>query len=214
MSQYHKTTDLPATLAIFPLPGAMLFPHWELPLNIFEPRYLNMIDDAMRGDRMIGMVQTLGGPRVRPDIAQVGCAGRITRYSETDDGRYLITLSGICRFRVAREQAVTTPYRKVTPDWAVFAADLQPASESGLPPRTRLVSALRTYIAALGLDADWSAVEDAPMETLVHALAAGCPFEAAEKQALLEAPSLADRARTLITLLEIDGRGGDTGPLQ
>lgn len=214
MAPYRKITDLPATLSVFPLPGAMLFPHWELPLNIFEPRYLNMIDDAMRGERMIGMVQTTGGSREHPEIAAVGCAGRITRYSETQDGRYLITLSGICRFRVGRELGVTSPYRQVTPVWDAYAGDLFAPSEAGLPPRAVLVKALRAYIAALGLEADWSAVEDAPMETLVHALAAGCPFEVAEKQALLEAPSLADRARTLITLLEIGGRGGDTGPLQ
>lgn len=214
MSPYRKTTDLPGTIPVFPLPGAMLFPHWELPLNIFEPRYLNMIDDAMRGDRMIGMVQTTGGGRERPDIAEVGCAGRITRYSETDDGRYLITLSGICRFEIARELPVTTPYRQVTPRWDRFSGDLFPSSEDGLPPRSRLIGALRTYISALQLEADWTAVEDAPMETLVHALSAGCPFDVAEKQALLEARSLAERARTLITLLEIDSRGGDTGPVQ
>ncbi len=214
MSQYRKTADLPDTLPVFPLPGALVFPRWDLPLNIFEPRYLNMFDDAMRGHRLIGMVQSMGGTRERPEIARVGCAGRITSYAETDDGRYLVTLTGICRFAVKQELAVTTPYRQVTPNWDAFAADLYPASEDGLPDRSELILSLRTYAATHGLQADWSAVEDAPMETLVHALAAGCPFPAPEKQALLEAVSLADRARTLIALMAMSASGGDDGPVQ
>ncbi len=214
MSQYRKTADLPDTLPVFPLPGALVFPRWELPLNIFEPRYLNMFDDAMRGHRLIGMVQSMGGTRERPEIARVGCAGRITSYAETDDGRYLVTLTGICRFAVKQELAVTTPYRQVTPRWDAFAADLYPASEDGLPDRSELILSLRTYAATHGLQADWSAVEEAPMETLVHALAAGCPFPAPEKQALLEAVSLADRARTLIALMAMSASGGDDGPVQ
>lgn len=214
MSQYRKTADLPDTLPVFPLPGALVFPRWDLPLNIFEPRYLNMFDDAMRGHRLIGMVQSMGGTRERPEIARVGCAGRITSYAETDDGRYLVTLTGICRFAVKQELAVTTPYRQVAPRWDAFAADLYPASEDGLPDRSELILSLRTYAATHGLQADWSAVEDAPMETLVHALAAGCPFPAPEKQALLEAVSLADRARTLIALMAMSAGGGDDGPVQ
>ncbi len=214
MAHYRKTADLPDTVPVFPLPGAVLFPRWELPLNIFEPRYLNMIDDAMRGDRLIGMIQSVGGPRERPDIARVGCAGRLTRYSETEDGRYLITLSGICRFAVREEITVTTPYRQVAADWAPFGADLFAPPETGLPARDDLVQALRHYVEAHSLQADWSAVEGAPMETLVHVLAAGCPFSPAEKQALLEALTLADRARALIALLEISGSGGDSGPVQ
>ena len=214
MAQYRKTTDLPDTIPVFPLPGALVFPRWELPLNIFEPRYLNMFDDAMRGHRMIGMIQSLGGPRERPEIARVGCAGRITSYSETDDGRYLVTLTGICRFAVKQELAVTTPYRQVSADWEAFAADLYPAAEDGVPGREHLIRTLRAYVTTHGLQADWSAVEDAPIETLVHALSAGCPFSAAEKQALLEAATLADRARTLIALMEISASGGDTGPVQ
>ena len=214
MSQYRKTADLPDTLPVFPLPGALVFPRWELPLNIFEPRYLNMFDDAMRGHRLIGMVQSMGGTRERPEIARVGCAGRITSYAETDDGRYLVTLTGICRFAVKQELAVTTPYRQVTPRWDAYAADLYPASEDGLPDRSELILSLRTYAATHGLQADWSAVEEAPMETLVHALAAGCPFPAPEKQALLEAVSLADRARTLIALMAMSASGGDDGAVQ
>lgn len=215
MANYRKTGDLPETLAIFPLPGALVFPRWELPLNIFEPRYLNMIDDAMRGHRLIGMIQSLGGgTRERPDIARVGCAGRLTSYSETDDGRYLITLTGICRFAVKEELAVTTPYRQVRPDWEAFAADIFAAPDTSLPDRAHLIRAFRAYATANGLQADWSALDDAPMETLVNALASGCPFSAAEKQALLEALSLADRAETLIALLEIGGSGGEGGAVQ
>ena len=215
MANYRKTGDLPETLAIFPLPGALVFPRWELPLNIFEPRYLNMIDDAMRGHRLIGMIQSLGGgTRERPDIARVGCAGRLTSYSETDDGRYLITLTGICRFAVNEELAVTTPYRQVRPDWESYAADLFAAPETGLPDRVNLIRAFRAFASAQGLQADWGAVEEAPMETLVNALAAGCPFNAPEKQALLEAPTLAGRAETLIALFEIGGSGGADGPVQ
>lgn len=214
MSHYRKTADLPGTLPVFPLPGALLFPRWELPLNIFEPRYLNMIDDAMRGHRLIGMIQTMGGAREHPDIAAVGCAGRITNYSETNDGRYLISLTGICRFRMREELAITMPYRQVLPDWTAFADDLYEDQSAGLPDRTYLIGALRSYAATQGLQADWSAVEDAPMETLIHALASGCPFTALEKQALLEAPTLAKRAHVLISLLEIGGSGGQPGPMQ
>lgn len=214
MSQYRRTSDLPETIPVFPLPGAMLFPRWELPLNIFEPRYLNMIDDAMRSHRLIGMIQSFGGPRAHPDIARIGCAGRLTRYTETDDGRYLITLTGICRFKVTRELDVSTPYRQVAADWSPFGADIFDSPETGLPERAELSRALKAYTSAQGLSADWSAVDTAPMETLVHALAAGCPFTPAEKQALLEAPTLAERAATLIALMELSASGGDTGPVQ
>ena len=203
-----------AALRLLQDPGALLLPRGQMPLNIFEPRYLAMIDDALKSHRLIGMIQSMGGSRERPEIARVGCAGRITSYSETDDGRYIVTLTGICRFSAAREIAAATPYRQVAADWSAFAADLGPASEQGLPDRGDLMRALRTYICANGLQADWSAVEDAPMETLVHALAAGCPFSAVEKQALLEAGSLAERARTLIALMEMSVGGGASGPVQ
>ncbi len=208
---YRQIEDLPETLALFPLPGAMLFPRWTLSLNIFEPRYLNMIDDAMQGSRMIGMVQSTGGPKAHPDLAGVGCAGRITSYSETDDGRYLIVLSGISRFEVSEIVGATTPYRQARPGWLAFAEDLAEPELTDMPDRDRLVRALKAYVTRHEMSADWSAVEDAPLETLVHALCAGCPFSVPEKQALLEAPELIDRADTLIALLEMDvpGDGGD-----
>ncbi|MFN7056192.1 LON peptidase substrate-binding domain-containing protein [Hyphomonas sp.] len=215
MAQYRKTSDLPAdALAVFPLPGALVFPRWQLPLNIFEPRYLNMIDDAMRGHRLIGMVQSFGGPRHAPELADVGCAGRITSYAETPDGRYIITLTGICRFAAARELDVTTPYRQVVPNWSAYAGDLDPPADGPEGERRALIRAFRDYATQNRLEADWSAMEDAGLETIVHALATGCPFTPAEKQALLEAPDLAARASALTTLLEFGAAPGGPGPVQ
>ncbi len=214
MAQYRKISDLPASLPVFPLPGALVFPRWQLPLNIFEPRYLNMIDDAMAGHRLIGMIQPIGGPRHAPEIADVGCAARITSYAETPDGRYLITLTGICRFRVERELDVTTPYRQIEPDWSDYAVDLVPPPDGSETLKLSLIRAFRDYAAQNSLDADWSAMEDAELETIVNALSCGCPFSLAEKQALLEARDLATRADALTTLLEFGAAPGGTGPVQ
>ena len=211
---YHSTDQLPDTLTVFPLPGVVLFPHWHLPLNIFEPRYLNMVDDAMSGNRLIGMVQATGGDRQKPDLASIGCAGRITSYSETEDGRYLITLTGIARFRILEELDVRTPYRQVRPDWTPFTNDLKPEVTEGLPAREALVSALRDYVTNNDMQADWKAVEVAPVDALVQALAAGSPFSVMEKQALLEAPDLKARADMLIAFLKMDSAGPDSGTLQ
>ena len=144
----------------------------------------------------------------------MGCAGRITTYSETDDGRYLITLTGIARFAIHDELDVNTPYRQVKPDWAPYEADLFAASDKALPSRDNLVGALRAYVEINKMEADWSAVEDAPLETLVNALCSGCPFSTIEKQALIEAPTLKARAETLITLLRMDVPGNDGGTMQ
>ena len=211
---YRKLSDLPETIPVFPLAGVLLFPRWSLPLNIFEPRYLNMIDDAMRGDRIIGMIQSQGGDREAPDLAAAGCAGRITSYSETDDGRYLISLTGICRFGVAEELAVETPYRQVRPDWQTFGTDLVAPPDTNLPQRPDLVRALKRYTQINSLEVDWEAVENAPMETLINALCAGCPFGPLEKQALLEAPGVSERTETLIALLDMDMPGDDSSTLQ
>ena len=211
---YRKPSDLPDTIPVFPLSGVLLFPRWSLPLNIFEPRYLNMIDDAMSSTRLIGMIQSQGGDKAHPTLAATGCAGRITSYSETDDGRYLISLTGICRFAVTAELQVETPYRRVQPDWHAFAHDLVSPPESSLPERLDLVNSLKRYTQINSMEVDWEAVEHAPMETLINALCAGCPFGTQEKQALLEAASVADRAQTLITLLDMDVPGDDTSTLQ
>jgi uncharacterized protein len=211
---YHATSDLPPELAVFPLSGALLLPRGQLPLNIFEPRYLAMIDAVMSGSRLIGMIQTREPENValKPTLSAVGCVGRVTSYTETEDGRYLVTLTGICRFRVAQELPETTPYRRVRADYADFASDLVIQPETDFP-RERLLDALRQYLSQRDLKADWRSVMTAPAETLVNALAMLCPFEPAEKQALLEAPGWMERVETLVALLEMAGRpqpGGNT----
>lgn len=210
-ANYRRASDLPQVIPVFPLDGALLLPGGELPLQIFEPRYLNMVDDAMAGDRMIGMVQTRpGGDRVRPNLASVGCAGRITAFSETSDGRYLITLTGVCRFNVGEELPTRTPYRQIRADYAPFAEDL--VEEDGGAPdfdRHRFARALKRYLNRRELDIDWETAETAPLESLVTSLAMGLPFDPAEKQALLEAPGMAERCDALTALLEIDSAEGD-----
>src|ERR1700679_2882910 len=144
---YHKVSDLPALIPVFPLDGALLLPGSQLPLQIFEPRYLNMIDDAMSGARLIGMIQTRGGgERSRPSLADVGCAGRITAYAETGDGRYMITLTGICRFGAGEEIAISTPYRQVRPDFTRFAADLEEDETPLALDRGPFLANLRRYL--------------------------------------------------------------------
>jgi uncharacterized protein len=217
---YRKSSDLPAVLPVFPLSGAVLLPRGALPLNIFEPRYLNLIDDALGGDRLIGMVQPLdkigvgAALRGQPDLNTVGCAGRITSFTETDDGRYLITLTGVARFVVQDEVPARTPYRTVAPDWTRFAADLTPPPESYRIDRNGLTKALRDYVDANGFKADWSVIDDAPPEPLINTLCALCPFEPREKQMLIEAPTLGDRCQTLMALLQLNSAPDVTGPMQ
>ncbi|MET0545555.1 MAG: LON peptidase substrate-binding domain-containing protein [Caulobacterales bacterium] len=205
---YRKIGDLPSTIPIFPLSGAVVFPHGALPLNIFEPRYLNMVDDAMCGQRIIGMIQPVGPGEneEHPHVVDIGCAARITSYSETDDGRYLITLTGICRFRVAQELEVMTPYRQVLPDFKPYKSDLDSQGDSLLMEKPSLLEALSDYLVRTGLGAMSSGLQSAPVESLINTLAAACPFEPAEKQALLEAPGLAERAGLLKALFETSGR--------
>lgn len=212
MSGYRRAGDLPQVIPVFPLDGALLLPGGELPLRIFEPRYLNMVDDAMAGDRMIGMIQTAGGERARPNLAGVGCAGRITSFNETSDGTYLITLTGVCRFGVGDELPVRTPYRQVRATFDRYAEDLaDDEAPAEAFDRKRFAKALKTYLNRRELDIDWETAETAPLESLVTSLAMGLPFEPVEKQALLEAPSLAARCEALTALLEIDALddGGD-----
>jgi len=210
MPGYRKAADLPKVIRVFPLDGALLLPGGRLPLNIFEPRYLNMIDDAMSGDRIIGMIQTRpGGDRERPRLAPVGCAGRITSYAETADGRYLITLTGVCRFKPGQELPVQTPYRQAVADFEAYESDLSPASAADLFKRTMFFDVLKAYLDHRGMEIDWEAARAAPPDALLNSLAAGLPFDASEKQALLEAYSLADRRDTLIALLEIDTADSD-----
>lgn len=219
--------ELPEAVPIFPLPGVLLLPGGKLPLNVFEPRYLAMTRDALAGSRLIGMLQ----PRPREGrpggeageqgedfgvwpVFRTGCAGRITAFGETDDGRYLITLSGLLRFDVAEELTARQGYRRVRPDWTPYRADLadEPAEAERTLDRARLLKALRGYFEAAGLQGDWEAIRSAPDSELVTSLAMLCPFDSREKQALLEAPTLGRRAETMIAILEmaaLDHGGGE-----
>ena len=216
MPPYRLTADLPQMIPVFPLDGALLLPGGDLPLQIFEPRYLNMIDDVMAVDRIIGMIQTRqGGDRERPKLSDVGCAGSITSYAETSDGRYLITITGVCRFDAGAELMIPTPYRQLRARYDRFQGDLAEDEQAQAPEaaRERFAKALKRYLNRRELDIDWETAHTAPLEALVNSLAMGLPFEPAEKQALLEAPDLAGRFETLSTLLEIDSvdDGDDEG---
>lgn len=197
---------LPQTLAVFPLEGALLLPHGQLPLHIFEPRYRNMIEEALGNSRMLGMVQPrVLHPQPLPDhveIFEIGCAGRIASFSETDDGRFLITLKGVCRFRVTKELPLFRGFRRVVPDYLAFRNDLEPASEEGID-RARLLLAARAFLLLKNIACDWQAAESASAQALVTSLAMSCPFEPEEKQALLESDDLAKRCQLLISLFEM-----------
>jgi Lon protease-like protein len=203
-----RLDDLPAEFAVFPLPGALLLPHGKLPLNIFEPRYLAMIEDSLESGRMLGMIQP---DDMRPDggtgpgLYRIGCLGRLSSFSETDDGRYLITLSGVIRFAIRAEIEMRRGYRRVQGDFSAFTNDLtDPSSAVALFDRAALLQALRAYFAHRGFDANWDAINQMPDDLLVITLSMVCPFEAAEKQALLEAGTPTERAQVLLTLLQID----------
>jgi len=205
--------DLPAVIPLFPLPGALLLPRARLPLHLFEPRYLAMLDDVLKTrDRLIGMIQpAAGGATGAPRLNAIGCAGRLTAFSETDDGRYMITLSGVSRFRIRAETPGFTPYRRAEIDWQPFAADCKGAeSDAGLQ-RPRFLAQLKRYFESQSLSTDWSGIADAEDEMLINALAMLCPFTPEDKQALLEAPSLADRRETLEALIAFSLLGGDDG---
>jgi Lon protease-like protein len=207
-SPFKKAQDLPLVIPVFPLDGALLLPHAQLPLQIFEPRYIAMVDDAMATERIIGMVQTRpGGDPERPGLQPVGCAGKITTFSETSDGRYLITLTGLSRFALKEEITVPTPYRQARVDFLAFEADLNPAAddEDGFD-RMRLLGALKDYLERRALDVDWETAKAAPEEALINSLSMALPFDPPEKQALLEAPGLGERRDTLVALMEIDAR--------
>jgi Lon protease-like protein len=202
---------LPARFPIFPLRGALLLPGGNLPLNIFEPRYLAMVRDAMRTDRIIGMIQPKGEDEkdTVPEIYGTGCAGRITNFAETPDGRYLIVLTGLCRFDVALELEVETPYRQVAADYSRWRGDLEP-KEPPVAVKDGLLQVLEDYLQSQSIKADWRDLKDAPVSSLVTALAMICPFEANEKQALLEASDLTGQAELLTALMQMAAFGGDS----
>jgi hypothetical protein len=204
---------LPATVPVFPLTGAVLFPRGVLPLNVFEPRYLAMVRDAMAAsgaaNRMIAIVQPRGRGEP-PALFDVGCVGRISDFRETDDGRILIALAGISRFRISAELDRATPYRQVVTDYHDFADDRDDPVALDAATRAGLEEALMPYLEARGLAADWDAVRGADDEALVTTLASVLPFEPAEKQALLEAETLPERAQTLTTLMSFAAGPGST----
>ena len=207
-AEYRGPQDLPEVIPVFPLPGALLLPRGQLPLNIFEPRYLAMIDDSLRaGHRLIGMIQpdtAHPGSEQKPNLFKIGCVGRITQIAETGDGRYLIQLTGIARFRIEEELPVATPYRQCRVAYAPFADDFVARKGEDEVDRASLLRALSEFLKANNLKADWEGIEDAPNEALVNALAMMSPYGAAEKQALLEAPDLKTRAEILVALTEIE----------
>ena len=211
---YRGPQDCPAVIPVFPLPGALLLPRGQMPLNIFEPRYIAMIDDALKGDRIIGMIQPdmeAGGTSMVPRLYQVGCAGRITQFAETGDGRYLITLVGISRFQVEEELATTTPYRQCRVSFEPYGADFVARAGEDQVDRTGVLRALRDFVEAADVRVDWQGIDEAPNEALVNALCMMSPFGPREKQALLEAPDLKTRAEVLIAITEIELVRGSSG---
>lgn len=214
---YRSAGDCPSIIPVFPLPGALLLPRGQMPLNIFEPRYLAMIDDALKGDRIIGMIQPdpeSDEGTADPKLFKIGCAGRITQFAETGDGRYLITLTGIARFKLVEERPVTTPFRQCLVDFSAFPTDFEPRAGEALVDRDGVIAALERFIKAHSLKVDWKDIDDAPNEALVNALSMMSPFGVREKQALLEAQDLKTRGDMLVALIEIElarqASGGET----
>lgn len=211
--------ELPRTLPVFPLAGVLLLPGGRLPLNIFEPRYVAMVRDAMMGTQVIGMVQPVDprSPAGRPEIYLTGCAGKISAFSETDDGRYLITLTGVCRFAIVEELTTATPYRQILASFARYRRDLSGDDPKDVD-RKRLLPALRAYLDMHRIPVDWQALERTPSDLLVNSLAMICPFEPSEKQALLEAHDLTERGRVMTALIEMAllqrSSGGGAPPVQ
>jgi Lon protease-like protein len=207
-TEFH---NLPASLPVFPLGGVLLLPYGRLPLNIFEQRYLAMTDDALRSERLIGIIQPTSeveGQQKVPSLYKTGCAGRITAFSETDDGRYLVTLLGICRFDVEDEVDSTRGYRRVVPNWEPFRSDVVKRDKFDID-KERLLVALRGYFEKKAIDADWEAINRMNNVQLITTLAMICPFNATEQQALLVAEKIEDRASTMISLLEMASHEGD-----
>jgi hypothetical protein len=220
--RYRSPSDLPSRIPLFPLRGAILLPGSSLPLNVFEPRYLVMMDDVMAGSRVLGMIQPTGSgtgesPHGKtPSLRRVGCAGRVTSYQELDDGRIGIALSGLARFEIIGEAETPKPYRVATVSYDRFAADLTRGLGEEQVDRKRLLRALRNYLDRNQLKTDWSVIERASSEFLVNALSVMSPYGPEEKQALLEASDLKARADVLVALAEMElaARGGSGGTLQ
>lgn len=212
MATTEEPAALPVVIPVFPLPGALLLPRAHLPLHIFEPRYLAMVRAAMKGEKIIGMIQPHGlQDDGRPALYSVGCAGKIDRFEEIDGGRLLIVLQGVCRFRVASELQTETPYRQVRADYAPYAHDRMTPAPLPAQVRAQLLARLEQYLLARTLKADWTAIHTADDEMLINAICMLCPFDDTEKQALLETASLADRAEALMLLMRFaDEQPGTT----
>ena len=208
MVAFHPgLNELPAEIGIFPLHGALLLPQGRLPLNIFEPRYLNLVQEALGQGRMLGMIQP--NPALTDgELFRVGCLGRLASFAETDDGRFLITLNGVIRFRVATELPLRQLHRQVRVDYHGYEADLDLADRPGLADRAGLLAALRDYFRLRGIEANWAGIEQTPDAALLTTLCIVCPFEAREKQALLEAATPDERARLLLALLQMATQAG------
>ena len=204
-----NSADLPDTIPLFPLPGALLLPRARLPLHLFEPRYLQMFEDVLKTpDRLIGMIQPHKGPKGEEQLHAIGCAGRVTQFSETEDGRYMVTLAGISRFRITKEVTGFSPYRKAEVSWTGFERDLGKTEQDTTFDRAKFLITLGKFFKAHDLRTDWESLKDADTELLINSMSMLCPFEPEEKQALLEAPSLTTRRETLVTLIEFSLRGG------
>jgi Lon protease-like protein len=212
---FSTATDLPATLPLFPVAGALLLPRRPIQLTVFEPRYLAMLDDALSGERLIGMIQPKAGEAasdVAPELCEIGCAGRIVQFAEVGDGRCFVTLIGVSRFRVTDELTTLTPYRIVRADYSGFAEDFVEGAGEAAVDREALLKALREFAKANDLKIDWDDVKSASNETLVNSLAVMSPYGAREKQALLEARDLKSRADMLIAISQIELAGGAQAP--
>jgi uncharacterized protein len=209
------SADLPDTIPVFPLPGALMLPRARLPLHIFEPRYLAMIEDCLKTKhRLIGMIQPRETPGGEKRLQAIGCAGRLTGFSETEDGRYMVTLSGVSRYRVKEEVQGFAPYRRCLVDWAPFARDLGPSEDDTGLRRDDFMAVLGRYFTKLNLSTDWGSLKEADAELLINSLSMLCPFSPEDKQALLEAPTLDTRRETLVTLIEFALHSGDEETLQ
>jgi len=208
---YASAADLPATLPVFPVAGALLLPRRPIQLTVFEPRYLAMLDDALSGERLIGMIQPKAGDDAvepNPELCEIGCVGRIVQYAEIGDGRCFLSLIGVSRFHIAGEMATLTPYRILRPDYALFSQDFVEGSGESDVDRDSLLKALRDFAKANDLKIDWEDIDKASNETLVNSLAIMSPYGAREKQAMLEAVDLKSRAEILVAIAQFDMAGG------
>ena len=212
---YAGPDDLPELIPVFPLAGALLLPRGQVPLNVFEPRYLEMIDTALAGRRIIGLVQPEGDPEAeepRPRLYRVGCAGRIVRFAETGDGRYLVSIAGVARYQIVEEIRAETAFRQCRVDFRPFLSDFRPREGEEEVDREAVLAALGKFVEATKLKIDWKSIDEAPNEALVNALSMMAPVGTREKQALLEAPDLKTRAETLIAITEMELAKSQAGP--